>query len=154
MRPSRTSRRAIPLSGVREQRQAREEPTPPAVAALPSVVYGTLAQITARGGPRIDYEGRLTDAESLVAITTADLGRRCALAFEGGNVARPLIIGLLWQPGVSAGFVIEAAEHLTLRCGRASLELAADGNVRLKGVTVTTQAYGANRIKGGSVHLN
>lgn len=50
--------------------------------------------------------------------------------------------------------VLEAADEIVLRCGKASLVLRRNGRVQLKGAYVETQAEGVNRIKGGSVQIN
>jgi hypothetical protein len=50
--------------------------------------------------------------------------------------------------------VIEAADEIVLRCGKASITLRRNGRVVIRGVYVETRAEGVNRVKGGSVQIN
>jgi hypothetical protein len=50
--------------------------------------------------------------------------------------------------------VIEAGEHLTLKCGQSSVDLRKDGKLMVRGNDVLTRAKRTNRIKGGSVAIN
>ena len=50
--------------------------------------------------------------------------------------------------------VIDAAEELVLRCGKARIVLRSNGRVLIEGARVETSAEGVNRIKGGSVQIN
>jgi hypothetical protein len=50
--------------------------------------------------------------------------------------------------------IINANEHLVLRCGKACMTLRRDGRIEIRGETIVSQATGANRIRGGSVELN
>lgn len=120
---------------------------------LPSAYFGTIAEVSPH--LLVKYADKVFPAQSLVAVQVDDIGQRCALMFEEGDPTKPLIIGLLWEPDKTpTDERIETTASLTLKCGQASLVLEADGTVRLKGLTITTQAYGANRIKGGSVRIN
>jgi len=123
---------------------------------LPSAHFGKLVEFDGTGYPMVDYQGHVYRANSLAPISRSQLGQRCALAFEDGDLRRPLILGVLWDPAqsVQQEKVIQASESLTLECGQSSLELESNGTVRLKGVTVTTQAYGSNRVKGAAVKIN
>ncbi|MFO0828493.1 MAG: hypothetical protein U0572_10140 [Phycisphaerales bacterium] len=49
---------------------------------------------------------------------------------------------------------LEASGKITLRCGKASLSLSADGDAALRGVNVTTRASATNRVRGGNVQIN
>lgn len=50
--------------------------------------------------------------------------------------------------------VINARDAPTLRCGKASITLSADGRVTIRGTDILTRAEGANRVQGASVQLN
>jgi len=129
--------------------------TPP--FQLPTAHFGTLEAISENQELQVKYADKMLSAQSLIAVAPKDIGRRCALMFENGDVSKPLIIGFLWQPQSTQAETdkyIEAHESLTLKCGYSSLKMEADGTVRIKGLTITTQAYGANRIKGGSIKIN
>ncbi len=124
---------------------------------LPATYIATMVEIDSEGYPVVEYQGRNYLAESLVPIADDHLGVQCALAFINGEASRPLILGILWKPNVSSVLdkhVLKAQESIILECGRSSLEMQSDGSVRLKGVTVTTQAYGSNRVKGAAVKIN
>ncbi len=140
-------------------------------SGLPSAHLAELCGLASDGRAQVREGESVRDAETLVPLSDADVGRRCALAFIDGDPERPLILGLLWRPGSGdqrrtnmshrhadepkpVEQVIEADERLTLRCGHSSVQLDADGTLRIKGQTVTTQAYGSNRIQGGSVRIN
>ncbi len=115
--------------------------------------------------------------DPLVAMTTVPLdassaqaeiavGRRVVLAFDGGRVDAPIIVGLLQPvpappptPRVDAQVdgqrvVVEGSDEIVLRCGLASITLRSNGRVVIRGTYVETRARGVNRIRGGSVQIN
>jgi hypothetical protein len=47
-----------------------------------------------------------------------------------------------------------AREKITLRCGKSSITLHANGKIVLKGEYILTDAEGINRIAGGHIELN
>lgn len=93
-------------------------------------------------------------------------GSPVAVMFDGGDLSRPIVLGAIVSGLDSATavpsqprqppdeLVLEAGSQLTLRCGKASLSLSADGNAALRGVNVTTRASHTNRIRGGNVQIN
>lgn len=50
--------------------------------------------------------------------------------------------------------VIEARNSLTLRCGKSSITLHANGKIVLRGEYILSDAEGINRIAGGQIELN
>ncbi len=104
-------------------------------------------------------EGAAEPALSLVPVSAGMEGRQVAvLPFDGGAL-RWLVIGLLQPPALlvetdGARQVIAARDTLTLRCGKASLTLEADGRVTIRGTDLLSRAEGANRVQGASVQLN
>jgi hypothetical protein len=50
--------------------------------------------------------------------------------------------------------VIDAADEIVLRCGKASITLRRNGRIVIRGTYVETRSEGVNRIKGGSVQIN
>lgn len=96
------------------------------------------------------------------------------LLFEGGDPARPLLVGLLRSrtPLVdellthplpesqkiarldAKRVVLEGKEEVVLRCGKASLTLQRDGRVVLRGVSIMSQADQVHKIRGGKVQVN
>ena len=71
----------------------------------------------------------------------------------------PLILGLIQPPlpEVEADgekLVLEARREVTLRCGKASITMTADGRVTIRGTQVLSRSDGPNRVQGASVQLN
>ena len=50
--------------------------------------------------------------------------------------------------------VVEARRTLTLRCGKSSITLHANGKIVLRGDYILSDADGINRIAGGQIELN
>ncbi|CAN5421075.1 hypothetical protein BH11PSE9_BH11PSE9_04260 [soil metagenome] len=57
-------------------------------------------------------------------------------------------------PAVQAIVTIEANESLTLKCGEASIDLRADGQVMVRGEDVLLRAKGTQRIRAAKVAIN
>ncbi|MCT7374152.1 DUF6484 domain-containing protein [Chelativorans salis] len=105
-------------------------------------------------------------ARSLVELSPEALGAEVALLFEGGNPAKPLIVGRIVAPARKAPGItpevirdgervtITGQERVELRCGKARIILEKDGRITIRGTYVTSHASAANRIRGGSVNLN
>lgn len=107
-------------------------------------------------------------ARTLQALEPADIGAEVALMFEAGDLSSPILVGRLLRPdtapvreeaeveidGETETLDLAAKKQLTLRCGKASITLTADGKVLVKGAYISSRSTGQNRIKGGSVHLN
>ncbi len=100
------------------------------------------------------------------ALVTA-VGRPVVLVFEGGDPARPIIVGwpdLDTEPTASQSprhvqvdgrtVVVEAAQRLELRCGKASIVLTEDGKILLKGENLLNEARRLNKIRGAAVRIN
>lgn len=134
---------------------------------IDGVVIGLLIGFDA-GRPLVVFVGNPSvtaiPARSLAELDSAAIGAEVALLFEAGDPARPLIVGRIVQPArrekdvevVRDGgrVVINAAERVELRCGLASIILEKDGRISIRGSQLSSQASGANRVRGGSVHLN
>ena len=95
-------------------------------------------------------------AQSLVPVPAASVGRLAAVTMMGDE---PLILGLVQPPTpeVEADgerLVIEARREMTLRCGKASITMTADGRVTIRGTQVLSRSDGPNRVQGASVQLN
>ena len=50
--------------------------------------------------------------------------------------------------------MVEARNSLTLRCGKSSITLHANGKIVLRGEYILSDAEGINRIAGGQIELN
>jgi hypothetical protein len=95
-------------------------------------------------------------AQSLVPLPAAAVGRQAAVTMMDDQ---PLILGLIQPlaPEVEADgekLVLEARREVTLRCGKASIHLTADGRVTIRGTQVLSRSDGPNRVQGASVQLN
>ncbi|WP_233713145.1 DUF6484 domain-containing protein [Amaricoccus solimangrovi] len=112
------------------------------------------------GRPLVAFGGPPVSARSLTPLDLSLVGAEVALMFEEGDPSRPLILGPLLEP---AGPVVlrdgervrvTASERIELRVGKASLIMEKDGHITIRGTYLVSQASAANRVRGGSVHLN
>jgi hypothetical protein len=95
-------------------------------------------------------------AQSLVAVPAEAVGRLAAVTMMDDQ---PLILGLIQPPvpEVEADgekLLLEARREVTLRCGKASIHLTADGRVTIRGTQVLSRSDGPNRVQGASIQLN
>ena len=118
--------------------------------------------------PLVVFPGNRQDqaiaARSLVRLAATDMGAEVAIVFEDGNLERPLILGRLIEPTrddnapvvVADGQLVRltAKERIELRVGKASISMAADGHITIRGTDLVSHASRSNRIRGGSVNLN
>jgi hypothetical protein len=138
-----------------------------AAARLDGVAIGVLMGFAADGAPLVVFAGNREDMAVPVRTTarlgTDDVGRDVALLFEGGDPARPLLIGRIEHPDGPPRVAVErdgerlelvADREIVLRCGKASITLTAAGKIVLRGAYILSRSTGVNRIKGGSVQLN
>src|SRR5262249_43680487 len=117
------------------------------------VALAELVALDGAGGAWIALEGESGPraALSIVALGAAQRGGRVVVAFERGESARPIVVGLVQgadqgngegvlrqrAPGhveVSAdgqALSVVATQELTLRCGRSSISLRADGRIEI-----------------------
>ena len=147
------------------------------------VVIGRLATCDGNGQVKVTFDAGSVDApvlaQSVVTFLATDVGRRVCLMFEQGNLAKPIIMGVLQDrtlisfpteagPGSYMApqvipieakvdgeqVVIEGKKEIVLRCGKASITLTRAGKVLIRGVYVLSRSSGLNRVKGGSVQIN
>jgi hypothetical protein len=105
--------------------------------------------------PASAKNGSSLPARSTVRVTASDTGREALIAFENGDLGKPIITGLLQAPEeLPARIEIQAGKEMVLKCGPASITLTKDGRIVIRGADVLTRSSGSNRIKGGSVHIN
>jgi hypothetical protein len=148
-------------------------PVPPA-GPIHGVIVGELLALADDGTvPLVRFEGQPGDgalrARSTVDLHGPHIGQAVVLMFEGGDPARPIVMGVVrgaagWplpsppaEVEVDADgqrMVISAKEQMVLRCGKASITLTKAGKVLIEGSYVLSRSTGVNRIKGGSVQLN
>jgi hypothetical protein len=146
----------------------------PRAANISGVAIGLLAGIDERGA-LVDFADNPSDepivARATLALGAGDVGREVALLFEGGDPARPVLMGLVHQPQAASlpvappaeepeatadgeRLVFTAEKEIVLRCGEASITLTRAGKVLIKGAYVLARSSGVNRIQGGSVLIN
>lgn len=160
--PSQKSRR--PLVALRQ----------PGAVPLPAVVTGELIALAADGcTPLVLYPGQpgiaAVRARTVVDLRGPHIGQPVVLMFEDGDVARPIVMGVIrqaegWPLGEAPAqvqvdadgerLVVSARQEMVLRCGKASITLTRAGKVLIQGSYVSSRSTGVNRIKGGSVQLN
>ena len=147
---------------------------------IDGVVIGKVAGFDAAGMPLVDFDpnraGEPLPARATVALDAAHVGREVALLFEQGDPRKPIVMGLMWDPGApeAAGragegaaaeskavvqadgerFTLTAEREIVLRCGEASITLTRAGKVLIRGKYVLSRSSGVNRIQGGSVQIN
>jgi hypothetical protein len=135
---------------------------------IDGVVIGTLVELDVVGSPRVTHPGNPLGplpARSLAPLDSAKVGRDVALIFEGGDPAKPLVLGVLQRPGRpdprpvdvevdGETLTLTGKKEVVLRCGKASITLTSAGKVLLRGAYVSSRSSGVNRIKGGSVQIN
>ena len=154
--------------------RASHEIRHPASEQITGVVIGELLALTDEGRtPLVCFPGQSGTAAvralSSVDLHGAHIGADVVLMFDGGDRARPIVMGLLrgasgWpeaekpaQVDVDADgqrMIVSAKEQLVLRCGKACITLTKAGKVLIEGSYVSSKSTGVNRIKGGSVQLN
>ncbi len=141
-------------------------------APIHGVLVGELLALTDGGTtPLVRYEGHpaALRARSAVDLHGPHIGQPVVLMFEGGDPARPIVMGVVrqavgWplaeapaQVDVDADgqrLIVSAKEQMVLRCGKASITLTKAGKVLIEGSYVLSRSTGVNRVKGGSVQIN
>lgn len=143
----------------------------PGTRNLNGVAIGLVMDFDTDGRPLVVFADNPDDtaipARATVPLSRDDLGCEVALMFEAGNPERPIVIGRMLRPaepaperaeveidGKPESLDLTAQKKIVLRCGKASITLTAEGKVLIKGAYVSSRSTGANRIKGGSVHIN
>lgn len=146
---------------------AMESDTEQSTERLDGVVIGLLLDLPDPASPVVAFPGNPSEsglsARSTARLEPDHVGRQVALMFENGDPHRPLVIGLIQQPGQRQTIVAEvdherlvlsAEREIVLKCGKASITLTRAGKIILRGAYLLSRSAGVNRIKGGSVHIN
>jgi hypothetical protein len=121
------------------------------------------------GLPGLPHE--IVPARTSVRLVRSQIGSSVVLLFEGGDVRRPIVVGVLQEPGLASEpasasqplvsvqadedrFVVTAEREIVLRCGDASITLTRAGKVLIKGAYILSRSSGYNKIKGAAVDIN
>ncbi len=123
---------------------------------------GTLLSIAEEGCLRVAIEGG-AELDCLWLDLNSDAGSRLVpgqqvlVAVVDGT---PVVLGKIGPYRAPAEHTtpeeirLDAAQKLTLACGKSSLEMRADGKVLIKGEDVLVRAKGTKRIRAGTVSIN
>lgn len=157
---------------------AREPPTLNIQERVTAPLVASLVAVDREGTVRVNVPGHGEAVARVLAsvprreLQSATAGREVMVLCEGGDPARPVILGLLEDPaeailalaageehtltaeGTADHRVFRAAGSITLVCGEASLTLHADGRVVTRGVNVVSVASEQQRIQGAVVRIN
>ncbi len=147
----------------------------PQLRRMDGLVLGRLLSLDQNGAVHITVPGvsvEIMEARCLCPINHEQIGKQCAVMFEQGNTAHPVVLGCFQAPvALSEALIPETSEskevvidgerivfkadrEIIFQCGKASIRLTQAGKVMLEGEYVLSRSYGANRIQGGSVQLN
>lgn len=131
------------------------------------VVIGVVRSVDADGRVWLDLPppGPETACSACCLCSPSDLtpGRRVAVLFQERNAGLAVVLGpILAEIPLVAQVAaekldtlsFEAEKQITLKCGKSSIQLQADGSVLIRGAYVLTRASGTNRIRGGNVQIN
>ena len=134
------------------------------------VVVGKFAGLDESGNPLVNFVADISHeamvARSMISLRKSQIGSDVVLAFEHGDLEKPIVTGTLWQPEnypMQEPVVVEldgeritltAQKEIVLRCGKASITLTKAGKVLIRGAYLSSHSSGVNRIKGGSVQIN
>jgi hypothetical protein len=155
----------------------RRKPVSPAelVAALHGAATARFHGFDVEDRPLVvglpDLPHEIVRARTTVRLLRSQIGSSVVLLFEGGDVRRPIVVGVIQDRGVaqdSAGapqqlvsvqadddrVVVSAEREIVLRCGEASITLTRAGRVLIKGTYVLSRSSGHNKIKGAAVDIN
>ena len=132
-----------------------------AEAAAGAACEGRIVQIDVDDNVLVDFRGNdLGPVRARVATSESLQGKDepVLLLFENGDRRLPVIVGILRggarrrEPRRTLAF--EAAEEITIACGKSSITLRRDGRVVIKGTELVSRASGTNKIRGSAVQIN
>jgi hypothetical protein len=122
---------------------------------------GRVARIEANGSVLVDFRGNERGPIRARVATSETLDGKdepVLLLFENGDWGLPVIVGVL-RDGVrrrepKRTLAFEAADEITIACGKSSITLRRDGRVVIKGTELVSRASGTNKIRGAAVKIN
>ena len=115
--------------------------------------------------------GHVVAARTAVSLRRQMVGSEVVVVYDGGNLERPIIIGVIESRRFSLDdapvpadlvsieadnerFVVNAEREIVLRCGDSSITLTRAGKVIIKGSYILSRSSGYNKIKGAAIDLN
>lgn len=137
----------------------------PSSSPAQGALIGRLCGWDDSGAPLVDFpdnpHGTPLPARSTLALAADAVDRPVVLLFEGNELRRPIVVGVI-QPLAPAPVVtiddrevvLEGKDRIELHCGKAKIVLTSDGKVLIKGTDIVSRSEGPNRIKGASVQIN
>jgi hypothetical protein len=154
--------------------QERYDAPPPVLEAVHGIAVGKVVGMNAAGAALVQVP--LLGGEVRMALCAADVdlshhGVEVALAFEGADARKPIILGVMqpssWEVAARTTgqcletvidghrrVLVRAGQEIELRCGEASILLTTDGRIHLRGKTIVSEADTSNRILGASISMN
>jgi Domain of unknown function (DUF6484) len=149
---------------------AISEPPAPATNASTALLHGFALDDRPLLTGVYGLPGEVVTAMTTVALRRDHIGSSVVCVFDQGDLRRPIVIGVLCQPGQAAAtsaaeprvtvvadderLVLSAEREVTLRCGEASITLTRAGKVVISGTYVVSRSSGYNKIKGAAVDIN
>jgi hypothetical protein len=114
------------------------------------------------GGPEAGVMARLLGSLQHPGTPALTLPCPVMLFLEGGDLLRPIVMGLVHEqlPGTGTlvldmeRVVLQGHTEVQLRCGDASVTMRADGKIVIKGTELVSKASATNKIRGASVQIN
>ena len=156
-----------------EQREVAPPPMGLLVGGLAAV--GRLHGFDLLDQPLVDdvpqCPGQVLVARSTIPIRRSMVGADVVVLFDGGDLQRPIIMGVIQKQAVTDAapmtpergvtikadnecHVVNAEREIVLRCGDASITLTRAGKVIIKGNYILSRSTGYNKIKGAAIDIN
>ncbi|RLB60002.1 MAG: hypothetical protein DRI90_14760 [Deltaproteobacteria bacterium] len=163
----------LDVQAERESRQ-RTEAERRAAERIDGVELGKLVTLT-DDGPKVTYPSCPTTnglvARCAAQLTEDHVGGRVALLFEGGDPARPMVVGPIHNdqtegesehPAIKGLVITESESRIDIRCrkaiginvGKATIIITPAGQIVVKGKHLLNHASAVNRIRGATVKIN
>ena len=133
-----------------------------------SVKFATIVSIE-DGYPMVHWAGcpstQAIRALMQIRIGKEHINKTCTLAFVDGDLTQPIVMGILYTPNenndtqspledTSQPLVLKSDEFISLEAGQSKIQLHANGLINIQGMSINSQAYGPNKLKGASVKIN
>jgi len=135
--------------------------TKDAEVAASGACIGRVIRVDANGQVFVDFRDNQQGPIGARVATAGELiaaGQPVLLLFEEGNPSLPVVAGVvrenLHQQEPKSSLRLEAANEITIVCGKSSITLRKDGRILLRGTELVSRASGSNKIRGATVQIN